>query len=77
MAAGVDEAGKVLVVNKPVIAQLIAARHVLEFAGLGLFSTIGICVVNHGCSKIAREITRGLYTVAYDLVIHTPEFIYL
>lgn len=57
MAARVDEAGRVPVVNKPVLALLIAARHVFGFAGLGLFPSTGVCVVNRDCSKIAREIT--------------------
>lgn len=55
--ARVDEAGMILVVNKPVIALLITAKHVFGFATLGLFSSIGISVVNHGCSKIARKFT--------------------
>ena len=54
---GVDESGMTPVVNKPATALQRAARHVFRFASLGLFSSIGIRVANHGYSKIARRIT--------------------
>lgn len=73
--AGVDEARMLLVVNQPVVVLPTAARTGFGFASLGLFSSIGISAVHHGCSKIARTITL-LYLVANDVVIRTPEFIY-
>lgn len=55
--AGVDEAGMILVVNKKAVIVLpIAARHMFAFISVGFFSSVGINVVNHGRSTIAREI---------------------
>lgn len=55
--AGADEARKILVVNKkPITLLSVAARHMFGFISIGLFTSIGINVVKHGCSKVAREI---------------------
>lgn len=55
--AGADEARKILVVNKKLITLLsIAARHMFGFISIGLFTSIGINVAKHACSKVAREV---------------------
>lgn len=75
---GVDETGMILVVNKkPVIVLPIAARHLFGFRSVGMFSSKGVHVVNHGCSKIARKIIWELHTAANEMVINVPECISL
>lgn len=76
--AGADEARKILVVNKkPITLLSVAARHMFGFISIGLFTSIGINVVKHGCSKVAREIIWVLYMVANAMVINVLEFVSL
>lgn len=64
-------------VNKKPILLPIAARHIFGFISIGFFTSIGINVVKHGCSKIARKIIWVLYMVANGAATKVLEFISL
>ena len=54
---GADGAGMIPAVNKkPIIILPISSRHIFGFISIGFITSIGINVVKHGCSKIARKI---------------------
>ena len=70
--------GMISAVNKkPIIILSIAARHIFGFISIGFITSIGINVVKHGCSKIARKIIWVLYMVSNGVVIKVLEFISL
>lgn len=75
---GADGAGMISAVNKkPIIILPISSRHIFGFISIGFITSIGINVVKHGCSKIARKIIWVLYMVYNGVVIKVLEFISL
>lgn len=63
--------------KKPIIILPISSRHIFGFISIGFITSIGINVVKHGCSKIARKIIWVLYMVYNGVVIKVLEFISL